>query len=381
MKKFYLIAASIVIAASASAQVASSNKATAKLTSAPNVPYQILSNEYVPSASKNVDKFGPISYYIDYVAYNLDDGIMPNGAVLAGGRFVIDKDAAAIDSGITSASVNLQPYTGFSDYNDVVGTIQFVNSADPGATIVIDSVFVQFGHQNQSGNDNKINFNIRTGSNVNFPSIGSFTAPNGTIFWKDSIVTDESLSPSGSAFGTNSTYNYANAVGITHSLSAGNLVIEVIPTVKNSEGDTFGLSALYYQGFDDPVIFNSLATQSQSPTSIYLFPINWNIWSLVTFSSQASAENLDLNGFTLHSLMPNPANIETNINFELKNNAEVRFDVIDMNGRLVKSVDLGNQAAGKNVYTLNTSDLATGIYNVVMRANNNVFTKKLSVVR
>lgn len=381
MKKFYLFAASILFAASASAQVASTNRASVKFTSAPSAPYQIISNEYVPSSTQNVDKFGPIGYYIDYVAYNLDDGIMPNGEVLAGGRFVIDKNAAQADSLITSAIVNLQPYTGFGDYDDVVGTLQFVNATDPGATIVVDSIFFSFGHQNQSGNENKININLRTGSTVNFPSVGSFTAGNGSIYWKDSIVTSTSLSPSGSAFGTGSTVDYVSEVGYVHSLSNGNLVIQVIPEVNTADGDTFGLSALFYQGFNDPVIFNSLGTQSQSPTSIYLFPLNWNIWSYVTFSSEASAEQLEANGFTLHSLMPNPANIETNINFELATNAEVRFDVIDMNGRLVKSVNLGNQAAGKTAYTLNTSDLATGIYNVVMRANNSVFTKKLSVVR
>ncbi|HEY8366902.1 MAG TPA: hypothetical protein VIL57_07125, partial [Bacteroidia bacterium] len=205
MKKFYLLAASILFAASASAQVASTNRASVKFTSAPSAPYQIISNEYVPSSTQNVDKFGPIGYYIDYVAYNLDDGIMPNGETLAGGRFVIDKNAAQQDSLITSALVNLQPYTGFSDYNDVVGTLQFVNATDPGATIVVDSIFFSFGHQNQSGNENKININLRTGSTVNFPSVGSFTAGNGNIYWKDSIVTSTSLSPSGSAFGTGST--------------------------------------------------------------------------------------------------------------------------------------------------------------------------------
>ncbi len=381
MKKFYLFAASLLFAASASAQVASANKANAKLTSAPSAPYQIISNEYVPSTTQNVDKFGPIGYYIDYAAYNLEDGIMPNGEVLAGGRFVIDKNAAQLDSLVTMALVNLQPYTGFTDYNDLVGTIQFVNAADPGATIVVDSIFFSFGHQNQSGNENKININLRTGSNVNFTGIGSFNGGNGTIFWKDSIVTDQSLSPSGSAFGTNSSVDYFKEVGYTHSLSNGNLVIQIIPEVNTADGDTFGLSAFFYQGFNDPLVFNSLATQSQSPTSIYLFPLNWNIWSYVTFSSQASAEQLNANGFTLHSLMPNPANIETTINFELATNANVRFDVIDMNGRLVKSINLDNQLAGKTNYVLNTSDLATGIYNVVMHANNSVFTKKLSDVR
>lgn len=380
MKKFYFFAATLFLAASASAQVASTQNAILKNSVVGSAPYQIISNQYVPSIS-NTEKFGPVSYYIDWAGYNTADGIMPSGATVTGGRYVIDANFAPIDSNVTSVATNMKPYTGFTDYNDVANTLMFVNSTDPGATIIIDSLFFDFGHQNSSGNMNKININIRTGSEGVFGSLGSYTIPNGTIYWKDSIETDESLSLTGSAFGAGSTVNYAEAVGITQPLANGNLTIQIIPDVNTAVGDTFGLSGFSYAGGTYPTQFNSLATFSDSPTQISLMLTSWNIWTKVTFSSLASAENLDNNGFTLHSFMPNPANAETSINFELASNAEVRFDVIDMNGRLVKSVNLGNQAAGKTAYTLNTSDLATGIYNVVMRANNSVFTKKLSVVR
>lgn len=384
MKKFYLFAASILFAASASAQVASANKFNVKPEVAGSAPFQIISNEYVPSASKNVDKFGPITYFIDYAAYNIEDGIMPSGETATGGRSPIDVNAAPEDSMITSISVVLNPYTGFTDYNSIVNSLVFVNAADPGATVTVDSLFFQFGHANESGDTNRIHILLRTGTNVSFGTIpGNFTAPNGTIYWRDSIVTTSTLSPNGvSAFGDNSTVDYKAGINHTQPLANGHLTFHIIPDVNVANGDTFGVSAFRYASQNsEPVLWNSLGTKSESPNSIFIFYASWNIWSQVTFSSLASAENLNANGFTLHSFMPNPANAETTVSFELANNSDVRFDVIDMNGRLVKSVDLGNQVAGKTNYVLNTSDLATGIYNVVMRANNSVFTKKLSVVR
>lgn len=379
MKKFYLMAASIVIAVSANAQVNSTQQNNAGDLKVASAPYQIISNEYVPS-NNHVEKFGPVSYYIDYAAYNIDPDVIPNGLTATGGRYIMDALAAPLDSQVTSIATNLRPYTGFSDYNDLGNTLMFVNSADQGATITVDSLFFDFGHSNSTGTMNKILIYLRTGSNGNFGSAGTFTIPNGTIFWKDSIESDVTLSPSGSAFGTGSTVNYAAAVGYTHSLASGDLTTHIIPIASLTAGDTIGIGGFGYDDNSSPVQANSLATFSEDAGSIYLLRLSWNVWTKVTFSSQASAENLENNGFTLHSFMPNPADISTNINFELATPSDVRFDIIDMNGRMVKSVDLGNQAAGKTNYTLNTSDLSTGIYNVVMRANNSIFSKKLSVV-
>lgn len=380
MRKIYVLAISAAFAVSAQAQtLQTSSIRDAKVSSA---PYFIHSNEYLPQVPNNYDKFGPVSFYIDYSAYNTDDNIMPVGETVTGGRYVVNNLFQVADSNLQDISVNLQPYIGFTDYSNIAGSLVFVTTTDPGATVIVDSLFVEFGHQNSSGNDNKIRFQIRTGTNGNFGSAGTFTIPNGTIYWADSIVTNQSLSPSGSPFGTNSSYLYTATPGITQPLANGDLTVRIIPDVNTADGDTFAVSGLRYAGSPapDPVQYNSMGIFSDTPTSIFLLNLSWNIWTSVTYSSLASAENMEAQGFTLHSFMPNPANEQTTINFELNKNSDVAFSIVDMNGRTVKNVKLNGQQAGKNVYTLNTSDLATGIYNVVMHANNGIFTKKLSVV-
>lgn len=381
MKKFYLMAATVVFAASVNAQVSSNSQLEAKNQKVASAAIGTVSNVYAPQANNYVEKFGPITYNIDWAEYNTADGIMPSSETAGGGRYVVDKNYLPIDSNVTGLAVNLRPYNGFTDYNDIAGSIQLVNATDPGATIIIDSLYMVYGHKNLSGAQNKVNINIRTGSNGTFGSAGTFTIPNGTIYYKDSIVTTQTLSPSGSPFGTNSSVVYAVAPNLTHSLANGDLVIEVIPDVNTAAGDTFAITAYNYASNNAPVQMNSLATFSEAPTQIYLLRLSWYTPVVATFSSQFSAENLSQTGFTLHSLMPNPAVDNTTIVFELANNSDVRFDIIDMNGRLVQTMNLGNQVAGKTNYSINTSNLASGVYNVVMHANKSIFTKKLSIVR
>lgn len=99
---------------------------------------------------------------------------------------------------------------------------------------------------------------------------------------------------------------------------------------------------------------------SQATPSNILFGIN-----PVTLSNA----NFDSNEFSVY---PNPANDRVTIssNVELQN-----MELTDLNGRVVKNLDLGGVLNSEIVI----SDLATGIYLLKINSNNTIFTKKLVV--
>lgn len=380
MKKVLL---SGVVAFAAITAVAQSNTSTsnAQMRSNVSAPYAEQPSIFAPESQLgNIDKDGPETYYISYPDYNLAD---VGDQFIDGGRYQINSNFAPLDSGFTSMSVSLQPYIGFYDYNDVVGTYAESNPGAPGAKLRIDSVSILLGHANHTGQPNRLYTSLTGAASGTFGSLGTLYFPNNTVFWKDSIVTTTSLSPSGSPFGTNSGYVWDMAPNYLHSLSATSHICVKFDAFLPM-GDTVGVSGLYevdQNGTDvPPLIYNSFARLSDTPGSIFVYGINWVMSVKVTYTSNASINQLEANGFTIHNLIPNPARDFSTIRYELKNSADVKFVVTDMTGKQISQVQINGQA-GTSDYQLNTAELAAGYYNVSMLVNGQVFTQKLNVVK
>ncbi len=78
---------------------------------------------------------------------------------------------------------------------------------------------------------------------------------------------------------------------------------------------------------------------------------------------------------------PNPARDYTTIKYTLTSKANVKIEVRDLMGRVVKSISQGSKAPGEYTYDLSTSDLAAGTYFYSMNVNGSVQTKKLVVTK
>ena len=76
---------------------------------------------------------------------------------------------------------------------------------------------------------------------------------------------------------------------------------------------------------------------------------------------------------------PNPATGSTTINYELKDNAEVKISVFDNTGRLVQQNICGFQEKGEYSLDLNISELNPGVYYYSLCADNQLQTKKMIV--
>jgi len=351
-------------------------------TSVGAAPYTALPDVIVPSVQPtvNVDKEGPSQYVISYVDYNLN-GVAEND--ITGGRIVFNTNAAPQDSIPVLIGSGYRPYIGFTNAQDITGTYMEGNPAAPGAKLRIDSVLVGLGHSKSSNIPTRI-YGALTGATAgNFGAAGQQYFPNNTVFWRDSLITNTSLSPSGSAFGLNSTYTWRLAPNYVHTLGATSHICFRLTGITGA-GDTLAIAILGKKQGDNfaaPEVYSAFMVQSHDLTNIGLSGGSWDIISIVTYTSQASLDQLEANGFTLHSFMPNPANEGTTIRYELKTPSNVTFVVTDMSGKQVDMIKLNGQNVGTFNYELNTSAYASGFYNVSMQVNNRVYTQKLNITR
>ena len=86
-------------------------------------------------------------------------------------------------------------------------------------------------------------------------------------------------------------------------------------------------------------------------------------------------------GDAAFSVYPNPGDGNSTIAYSLTEAASVKCDIYDLTGRLVNSVDHGDQAAGNYTTPVSdeTSPLAPGTYMIQMTIGDKVSTRKYVV--
>ncbi len=109
--------------------------------------------------------------------------------------------------------------------------------------------------------------------------------------------------------------------------------------------------------------------------------IDLAVWPVVDNSSASIDDEGFFDGIKLGQSQPNPAGSETTIQYELQNNANVTFEMYDVTGKKVLSMNEGAQNKGKHSINLTTEKIASGTYYYSLKADNNRITKKLVVAK
>lgn len=100
----------------------------------------------------------------------------------------------------------------------------------------------------------------------------------------------------------------------------------------------------------------------------------------VNMTGPASVNKLagaDLNA----SIFPNPAKDNATLSFNLLAQTEVKVTVVDGLGRVVAVVTDGALNSGNHQLTINTANLASGVYNVMISTDAGTATQRLSVTK
>jgi hypothetical protein len=147
---------------------------------------------------------------------------------------------------------------------------------------------------------------------------------------------------------------------------------DTVGCVATADGDA-GQSELSWEQWDD----NSWHTMFQA----WPLDIDFAIWPVVDNSSASIDDEGFFDGIKLGQSQPNPAGAETSIQYELQNNANVTFEMYDVTGKKVLSMNEGAQNKGKHTINLTTEKLASGTYYYSLKADNNRITKKLVVAK
>jgi len=77
---------------------------------------------------------------------------------------------------------------------------------------------------------------------------------------------------------------------------------------------------------------------------------------------------------------PNPATTVVNVRYNLKQESSVSIDIYDIMGNMVKSVTPERNYQSTQTVSISTSDLASGIYFVRVKAASDITTKKINLV-
>lgn len=101
--------------------------------------------------------------------------------------------------------------------------------------------------------------------------------------------------------------------------------------------------------------YTQFTTPTQIATHLALYPI-------VELEEHVGVRGVTKNGLQVRGLYPNPANDEVNVQYALKQNADVHLTIMDMSGKLVKEVAIGKKGSGAHEARVNINDLPAGAY-------------------
>ena len=97
-------------------------------------------------------------------------------------------------------------------------------------------------------------------------------------------------------------------------------------------------------------------------------------------------ESLEINNFTLAQNYPNPFNPNTNIDFSLSNESEVKLLIYDLTGKLIKELIDGKKVVGN--YSVNWdgtnndgNKVGAGVYLYKLRTDNFTLTRKMILLK
>src|SRR5262249_30191259 len=95
--------------------------------------------------------------------------------------------------------------------------------------------------------------------------------------------------------------------------------------------------------------------------------------------SRLSEQNLGSNLESSIQAYPNPCFSCTKIQISISNNSNVELNLLDLEGKALKTISLGNLDSGSYEFRLDLKNIKEGIYLLTMKTSDGTLTEKLVV--
>jgi hypothetical protein len=274
---------------------------------------------------------------------------------------------------------------------------------DDVTTIFIDSVFANIGHENNSGTDDTIIMKI-----IKLDAATGY--PTATVMWADTTIVNYNLSPTNDWF--DATTLSWNPQFLTTEDRFGIRV-----EYYGSKMDTFGILA----GFPNIAPLGTCTDYAAAYSSF--FPNSFSLWSEYDYAGllpQSAGGDLyydcdnsgdfdpssdgvnyiqninfwalvDVETFTgindpstsikNVSLTPNPAMNHSQLAFTLEDKEDVKINLYDLSGRLLKEFGENHMSKGNHKQAIDVTEISSGVYILSLKAGANQINSKLVITR
>jgi len=264
----------------------------------------------------------------------------------------------------------------------------------------IDTVWIQMGHENNSGTTDTVRLSI-----VRLNSNGR---PTNTVLWEETITTDTSFT--GGDNWTNPVFRpFLPNINVDEPFG-------VRVDYFGSKQDTFGITAGFREdgictGTTPKALESWFATNSWRQLSQYAsfgllptssgvdiyydcnannaydagidgenFTQNINFAVSLTIEDDLSTDELPSNLVSVKNY-PNPFSSTTNVEYTLETASEVSLEVYDLTGAVIFTTQAGQQIPGTHTIQIDGSGMAEGIYYYTLNVQGGSVTKKMVLTR
>ena len=148
---------------------------------------------------------------------------------------------------------------------------------------------------------------------------------------------------------------------------------DTIGLVSTTDGDAHGTQLVWNETSDGNwfTVLDSWGSWGMD--------VDLGIFMIVDTSSANVNDNYFVDGIKLSQNQPNPASGTTLIQYEIQNNSNVTLQIFDNSGKIIASLNQGNQSAGRHEININSENLNSGSYYYSLIAGNKRLTKKMII--
>lgn len=345
------------------------------------------------SMTQNSDK-ALANMWVDYSVASLDDFL--TGWPFNSNFVLADTVGPGINNLFSKAGVGITgALAGYTDYIDLDEKFTSLtpsfssvieNVYPAGYNLVIDTFYVGFAHNNQTGDWNYFEPTI--------VSLAGNGTPSTNVLWttKDSVNTSQTADlnsiglfqwPVGLTIAPNQkaglTFRYNAPKADSLFLAGGGLDGDDNQVIENPTSYANSWMGLVYLSNGAFINTSNVGFGNPVGSDGWFFAQNWWIWAYVTYVDNSGINENEVYGFNIDPIYPNPFGGLANIRYSLTESAEVSFEILDLTGKVLRNTNLGTQAAGSYTMDVQKDNLAAGVYLYSFTVNGNKITKRMIV--